>query len=319
MTSVPDNSSKLVFTVPPELDGERLDVCLARLATDFSRVQIQKAIASGNVLRNGKVQTAKRQTVSRDDRIEFQVPEEPSMDHVAAEHIPLDILYEDDALLVINKPAGMVVHPAAGNYTGTVVNALLGRDQEILEEFDEADSMRPGIVHRLDKDTSGCLIIAKNGNAMHKLSRSFADREVSKTYMAIVAPAPKVMAAEIRTQIGRNPGNRKKMAVVRSGGRDAVTIFNVVRRGKIGPNSAALLKVRILTGRTHQIRVHMSHYGSPIIGDALYGGNSRIAAPRQMLHAWKLSFPHPVTKEMLSFESPFPADFQEYMDQITEQ
>lgn len=241
------------------------------------------------------------------------------MDHVAAEHIPLDILYEDDALLVINKPAGMVVHPAAGNYTGTVVNALLGRDQEILEEFDEADSMRPGIVHRLDKDTSGCLVIAKNGNAMHKLSRSFADREVSKTYMAIVAPAPKVMAAEIRTQIGRNPGNRKKMAVVRSGGRDAVTIFNVVRRGKIGPNSAALLKVRILTGRTHQIRVHMSHYGSPIIGDALYGGNSRIAAPRQMLHAWKLSFPHPVTKEMLSFESPFPADFQEYMDQITEQ
>ena len=319
MTSVPDNSSKLEFTVPPELDGERLDVCLARLATDFSRVQIQKAIASGNVLRNGKVQTAKRQTVSRDDRIEFQVPEEPSMDHVAAEHIPLDILYEDDALLVINKPAGMVVHPAAGNYTGTVVNALLGRDQEILEEFDEADSMRPGIVHRLDKDTSGCLVIAKNGNAMHKLSRSFADREVSKTYMAIVAPAPKVMAAEIRTQIGRNPGNRKKMAVVRSGGRDAVTIFNVVRRGKIGPNSAALLKVRILTGRTHQIRVHMSHYGSPIIGDALYGGNSRIAAPRQMLHAWKLSFPHPVTKEMLSFESPFPADFQEYMDQITEQ
>ena len=319
MTSVPDNSSKLVFTVPPELDGERLDVCLARLATDFSRVQIQKAIASGNVLRNGKVQTAKRQTVSRDDRIEFQVPEEPSMDHVAAEHIPLDILYEDDALLVINKPAGMVVHPAAGNYTGTVVNALLGRDQEILEEFDEADSMRPGIVHRLDKDTSGCLVIAKNGNAMHKLSRSFADREVSKTYMAIVAPAPKVMAAEIRTQIGRNPGNRTKMAVVRSGGRDAVTIFNVVRRGKIGPNSAALLKVRILTGRTHQIRVHMSHYGSPIIGDALYGGNSRIAAPRQMLHAWKLSFPHPVTKEMLSFESPFPADFQEYMDQITEQ
>ena len=319
MTSVPDNSSKLVFTVPPELDGERLDVCLARLATDFSRVQIQKAIASGNVLRNGKVQTAKRQTVSRDDRIEFQVPEEPSMDHVAAEHIPLDILYEDDALLVINKPAGMVVHPAAGNYTGTVVNALLGRDQEILEEFDEADSMRPGIVHRLDKDTSGGLVIAKNGNAMHKLSRSFADREVSKTYMAIVAPAPKVMAAEIRTQIGRNPGNRKKMAVVRSGGRDAVTIFNVVRRGKIGPNSAALLKVRILTGRTHQIRVHMSHYGSPIIGDALYGGNSRIAAPRQMLHAWKLSFPHPVTKEMLSFESPFPADFQEYMDQITEQ
>lgn len=319
MTSVPDNSSKLAFTVPPELDGERLDVCLARLATDFSRVQIQKAIASGNVLRNGKVQTAKRQTVSRDDLIEFQVPEEPSMDHVAAEHIPLDILYEDDALLVINKPAGMVVHPAAGNYTGTVVNALLGRDQEILEEFDEADSMRPGIVHRLDKDTSGCLVIAKNGNAMHKLSRSFADREVSKTYMAIVAPAPKVMAAEIRTQIGRNPGNRKKMAVVRSGGRDAVTIFNVVRRGKIGPNSAALLKVRILTGRTHQIRVHMSHYGSPIIGDALYGGNSRIAAPRQMLHAWKLSFPHPVTKEMLSFESPFPADFQEYMDQITEQ
>lgn len=310
--------TKICYTVPPELDGERLDVALSRLAKEFSRVQIQKVIADGGVQWNGKTQTAKRQTVSQGDRIELRPPQDLPMDNVAAEQIPLDVLFEDESLLVISKPAGMVVHPAAGNYTGTVVNALLGRDREILEEFDETDAMRPGIVHRLDKDTSGCLVIAKNGNAMHRLAKSFADRKVSKIYMAIVAPAPRVMAAEIKTQIGRNPGNRRKMAVVRSGGRDAVTIFNVVRRGKIGPNSAALLKVRILTGRTHQIRVHMSHYGSPVIGDALYGGNSRIPAPRQMLHAWKLSFPHPLTGELLSFESPFPADFQNYMDQITE-
>lgn len=314
-----NSSSKLSFTVPPELKGERLDSCVSKLAEDFSRVQLQKIIISGGLLLNGKPQTAKRHPVAAGDRIEFEKPEEAPMENVAAENIPLDVLYEDDALLVINKPAGMVVHPAAGNYTGTVVNALLGRNQEIIEDFDEADAMRPGIVHRLDKDTSGCLVIAKNSIAMHKLSKAFADRKISKTYMAIVAPAPKVIAAEIKTQIGRHPVNRKKMAVVQRDGRDAVTIFNVVRRGKIGNIPAALLKVRILTGRTHQIRVHLSHYGSPIIGDSLYGGNSRIAAPRQMLHAWKITFPHPFTKKELSFESPFPADFQEYMENITEQ
>ena len=178
--------------------------------------------------------------------------------------------------------------------------------------------MRPGIVHRLDKDTSGCLVIAKNGVAMHKLSRMFADREVSKTYAAIVAPCPKVIAAEIRTQIGRHPVNRKKMAVVRSGGKDAYTRFTTLKRGKIGNVTAALLQVRIMTGRTHQIRVHMSYFGSPVIGDGTYGGNGRIPAPRQMLHAWKITFPHPFTKEELSFEAPFPADFQEYVDKIQE-
>ena len=141
MNQAPDN--KFAFTVPPELDGQRLDVSLARLAGDFSRVQIQKIIAAGKVLLNGKPQAAKRQAVSKGDRIEFEPPEETPMEHIAAEQIPLDILYEDDALLVISKPAGMVVHPAAGNYTGTVVNALLGRDQEILEEFDETDALRP--------------------------------------------------------------------------------------------------------------------------------------------------------------------------------
>lgn len=316
---MPDNDSRIVLTVPPECAGMRLDQCVTRLAGDFSRVQIQKIIASGGLLVNGRVCDSKRACAGNGDRIEFDPPTDSPMEHVEAEQIPLDILYEDDALLVINKPAGMVVHPAAGNYTGTVVNALLGRNQEYAEEFDgETDPMRPGIVHRLDKDTSGCLVIAKNGVAMHKLCKSFAEREISKVYATIVAPCPKVLSAEIRTLIGRHPVNRKKMAVVRSGGKEALTRFTSLKRGKIGNVSAALLQVRILTGRTHQIRVHMSYFGSPVIGDGTYGGNGRIAAPRQMLHAWKLSFPHPFTREVLSFEAPFPADFQEYADKIQE-
>lgn len=311
--------SEIELAVPRELAGNRLDACAAKLAPDYSRVQIQRLIETGKLLLNGKPEKSKRIIVAEGDRISFEEPEDLPMKHVEGEDIPLSVIYEDDSLLVIDKPAGMVVHPAAGNWTGTVVNALLGRKAELADEFEEEDMTRPGIVHRLDKDTSGCLVIAKNSVSMHKLSRSFAEREVSKTYAAIAAPAPKVLTAKIETQIGRSPGNRKKMAVVAGGGRDAVTIFNVMKRGKIGSVSAALLKVRILTGRTHQIRVHLSHYGSPVIGDPLYGGKGRIAAPRQMLHAWKITFPHPETREMLSFESPFPEDFQEYLNQLKEE
>ena len=312
------NSSKIELTVPPELKGMRLDACVTKLAPDYSRVQIQKLIADGVLVLNGKPAGAKRVLVTPGDKIAFEKPVDPPMENIVAEQIPLNILYEDDSLLVIDKPSGMVVHPAAGNYTGTVVNALLARDRELTEEFDEEDMTRPGIVHRLDKDTSGCLVIAKNSIAMHKLSKSFADRKVSKTYAAIVAPAPKVISAKIETQIGRHPVHRKKMAVVQRDGRDAVTIFNVMKRGVIGNIPAALLKIRILTGRTHQIRVHLAHYGSPVIGDAVYGGNGRIVAPRQMLHAWKITFPHPVTRELLSFESPYPEDFQNIVNQIRE-
>ncbi len=311
-------TEKYCVTVPPELHGSRLDACLPKLAPDYSRVQFQQMIQNGELLLNGTPALQKRTPVSVGDRIEFRPPPEATMTDVVPEEIPLDILYEDDALLVINKSAGMVVHPAAGNYTGTVVNALLGRSKELADEFEDTDPVRPGIVHRLDKDTSGCLVIAKTGIAMRKLTRMFADRQVHKLYAAIVAPAPRVLAGEIKTQIGRHPVNRKKMAVVAKDGRDAVTIFKVAKSGKIGSVSAALLHVRILTGRTHQIRVHMAHYGSPVIGDGTYGGNGRIPAPRQMLHAWKISFLHPLTGEELSFESPFPPDFQEYADRIRE-
>lgn len=316
---MPRNDDRIILTVPAGLAGMRLDQCVSRLAGDFSRVQIQRIIESGGMLVNGKVCDSKRAGAGEGDEISFERPADSPMEHVEAEQIPLDILYEDDSLMVINKPAGMVVHPAAGNYTGTVVNALLGRNQELAGEFDDAgDPMRPGIVHRLDKDTSGCLVIAKSGAAMHKLCKAFADREVSKTYAAIVAPCPKVAAAEIRTRIGRHPVNRKKMAVVQRDGREALTRFSLLKRGRIGKISAALLQVRILTGRTHQIRVHMSYFGSPVIGDSTYGGNGRIVAPRQMLHAWKITFPHPFTGEELSFEAPFPADFLEYADKIQE-
>lgn len=317
---MPPESEFFRRRVLPEQTGMRLDQCAAALADGISRTRIQRAIASGNMTLNGVVCTVPRTVVAEGDELVFEIPEEPAPEHVMPERIPLNILYEDEALMVIDKPAGMVVHPAAGNYTGTVVNALLGRSREIAEEFEETgDPSRPGIVHRLDKDTSGCLLVAKSARAMDRLCRMFAERKVTKTYAAIVAPCPKVAAAEIRTQIGRHPVNRKKMAVVQRGGKEALTRFTVLRKGRIGSVSAALLQVRILTGRTHQIRVHMSYYGSPVIGDAVYGGNGRIPAPRQMLHAWKVSFPHPFTGEMLSFEAPFPADFQQYADQIQEQ
>ena len=317
---MPPGSERFQRTVPPELAGTRLDQCAAALSDGISRTRIQRVIAAGGMRINGALCRVARTVVAEGDELVFEVPEEPAPEHVTPEQIPLRILYEDDALMVIDKPAGMVVHPAAGNYTGTVVNALLGRNLELAEEFEESgDPARPGIVHRLDKDTSGCLLVAKSARAMDRLCRMFAEREVAKTYAAIVAPCPKVAAAEIRTQIGRHPVNRKKMAVVQRGGKEALTRFSVLRKGRIGTVSAALLQVRILTGRTHQIRVHMSYYGSPVIGDAVYGGNGRIPAPRQMLHAWKVSFPHPFTGEMLSFEAPFPADFQQYADQIQEQ
>ena len=295
---MPPESEFFRKRVLPEQTGMRLDQCAAALADGISRTRIQRAIASGNMTLNGVVCTVPRTVVAEGDELVFEIPEEPAPEHVTPEQIPLNILYEDEALMVIDKPAGMVVHPAAGNYTGTVVNALLGRSREIAEEFEETgDPSRPGIVHRLDKDTSGCLLVAKSARAMDRLCRMFAERKVMKTYAAIVAPCPKVAAAEIRTQIGRHPVNRKKMAVVQRGGKEALTRFTVLRKGRIGSVSAALLQVRILTGRTHQIRVHMSYYGSPVIGDAVYGGNGRIPAPRQMLHAWKVSFPHPFTGE----------------------
>ena len=304
-------------TVTEEWNGKRIDAAAAGLLPDYSRAMIQRIIESGGMTCNGKPCQEKRLTVKTGDVLEFESAAQTDT-FALPEQIDLNILYEDDSLMVIAKPAGMVVHPGAGNHSGTVVNAVLGHEASMMEGFENTDPNRPGIVHRLDKDTSGCLVIAKTEQALFKLSRAFAARVVSKTYLAIVAPAPRVQCGEIKTYIGRHPVNRKKMSVVRDErqGKFAHSIFTVEKRGKIGNVSAALVKVRILTGRTHQIRVHMSYYGSPVIGDSVYGGNSRIPAERQMLHAWKISFPHPDTGVVMNFEAPVPNDFESYLQEM---
>jgi 23S rRNA pseudouridine1911/1915/1917 synthase len=300
--------------VEAEHAGKRLDLLLPALLPDYSRSHLQKLIKSGAVRCGGAVCAAQRSPVKSGDSITVEIEEAESR-VPTGENIDLPTLYEDDSLLVINKPPGMVVHPGAGNHTGTVVNALLGRNPELAEEL-AADESRPGIVHRLDKDTSGCLAIAKTPQAQFKLSRSFAEREVIKTYAALVRGIPAGKTGKIVTLIGRHPVNRQKMAVTERNGREAVTIYEALKSGRIEGIQVSMLSVRILTGRTHQIRVHMAHKGHPVLGDALYGGSQKLKVSRQMLHAWKLSFPHPETGKMISFEAPLPDDFTAIMDLI---
>jgi 23S rRNA pseudouridine1911/1915/1917 synthase len=220
-----------------------------------------------------------------------------------AEDISLDVLFEDDDLIVLNKPAGLVVHPAAGNWSGTVVNALLHHCQTLSGIGGE---QRPGIVHRLDKDTSGCLVVAKNDVAHQSLAKQFAGREVTKIYLALVVGKFKRLSGTIEAPIGRHPVQRKKMTVVTGDrGRASKTGYRVLHELPVG----TLVECTLHTGRTHQIRVHLKHLGHPLLGDEVYGRKGSFA--RQMLHAWKLGFVHPRTGNRLNFESPIPPDFVE--------
>mgnify|MGYP002431663105 CR=1 FL=1 len=306
----------LSLTVPEQFAGMRLDQCLAQLCGDFSRSRLQNLIRRGAVVRNGAVCDSPRSSVAPNDRIELSLPPEPEPFRAEPERIGLDVLYEDEFLLVLNKPAGMVVHPAAGNRSGTIVNALLGRDPGLAADFEEMDPGRPGIVHRLDKDTSGCLAVAKTPGALCRLSESFASRRVSKVYAAILAGHFKEQTGELCGRIGRHPVDRKKMAVVRSGGKEALTRYRIAEEGRIDGIDASFAEIRIFTGRTHQIRVHMASLGHPVAGDAVYGGARRLPAPRQMLHAWKLTLPHPETGKEMAFEAPFPSDFAEMLARL---
>lgn len=304
------NRKILSFQIDPQEAGTRLDRCLSRLIPGSSRTYLQKLIAEGLVTSGGTALTVPRYPVRAGMRVTVELPE-PENTEPAAEPFDFPILYEDEAMLVIAKPAGVVVHPAAGNPTGTVVNALLGRYPHLAETL-ACTSGRPGIVHRLDKDTSGCLVIAKTPEAQYKLSSAFAGRETGKTYLAIVRGIPRRTEGEITGLIGRHPVNRQKMAVVERNGKLAVTRFHLERSGTINGVPVSLMKVKILTGRTHQIRVHLASIGIPVLGDATYGGTAS-ALPgigRQMLHAWKLRIPHPVTGEELEFTAPLPEDFQ---------
>jgi 23S rRNA pseudouridine1911/1915/1917 synthase len=241
--------------------------------------------------------------VAAGDVVEFQIPEAYATD-AAAEAIALEVVYEDDDLAVINKPAGMVVHPAPGHYTGTLVNALLGRGGTWSAV---GGSARPGIVHRLDKGTSGLIVVARNDVSHRALSSQLKDRSLSRTYMAIVRGRVKEDAGELEGPIGRDPNERKRMAVV-TGGRFARTRYEVVERGR----GHTLLRCDLDTGRTHQIRVHLAALRHPIAGDSEYGGRKAGEPERPMLHAWRLRLHHPRTKAEMSFEVAPPADFDAY-------
>ena len=289
--------------------GARLDVWLTENNPELSRARWQALIKDGHVTVNGKTSKA-NYTVREGDRMEWTIPE-PVDTETLAEDIPLDILYEDRQLIVVNKPAGLVVHPAAGNESGTLVNALLHHCGDLAGIGGEK---RPGIVHRLDKDTSGVMVIAKTEQAMKELSRQFKQRETDKEYLAIVRGEPKPPAGRIETTIGRHPILRKKMAVNVKRGRSAISIYHVEEQFK----TAALMRVRIETGRTHQIRVHMAHIRHPILGDSTYARKhpTDLWPTRQMLHAEKLSIAHPDTGKRLVFNAPIPPDMQEIINKL---
>lgn len=303
------NIKILEFTVPQEKSGERLDKFLSELNPTSSRSYLQKLIKSGETEINGKVCKIPKTELKNGEKITLYLPEEKrSVDKILPETSDLKKIYEDNEILVIDKPAGMAVHPAPGTLSGTVVNALLGIYSDFAEKMQ--DNERPGIVHRLDKDTSGCLIIAKTPSAKFAISKQFADRKIEKKYLAITCGIPSQRHETIKTFIGRHPVDRKKMAVLKDAGREAISEYKVLATTEIEGQKLALLEVNLKTGRTHQIRVHLAHIKCPILGDPIYGGYQKIKTPRLMLHAWKISFLHPVSSEKISFQSPPPQEFE---------
>jgi len=294
------------FTVT-SMDGRlRLDRFLVRHAPEFSRARIQSFIRNGFVKLN-EAAPRPSDTVRMGDRVMLVEPPVKLLD-LQAEAIALSVLFEDNDLIVINKPAGISVHPGAGRNSGTLVNALLAHCRNL---SGIGGKQRPGIVHRLDKGTSGCLLVAKNDAAHLDLSRQFAARTVEKIYLALVAGKLRRNAGSINAAIGRHRVHRTKMAIAREGGREARTDFQVIRSGV----AATLLKCCLHSGRTHQIRVHLQHIGHPILGDREYG--ARIGnLPRPMLHAWKLAFDHPRTRVRMDFEADVPADFESAMREL---
>lgn len=287
---------------------QRLDKYIAQKEECLSRVMIQKLIEEGNILVNGE-KSKPSYNVQAGDRITIQIPEVKTTD-LKAQEIPLDIIYEDDDIIVVNKAKGMVVHPAVGNPDGTLVNAIMAHCKGNLSGI--GGELRPGIVHRLDKDTSGLLIIAKNDKAHLEMSEQIQKRQVKKTYLALVRGAISENEATINMPIGRSTRDRKKMAVNKNG-KEAITHFKVLDRF-VG---YTYLQVRIETGRTHQIRVHMAEIGHPVVGDMVYSnGKNEFGVEGQMLHATSLEFKHPITGEEMHLDAPLPEYFEEVLKKL---
>jgi len=300
-------TNEVALTLDAGAEGERLDRALLRQLPELSRSRLKQLIVAGHVAVDGNVIRDPARKARKGQTFVVILPE-PEDATPQPQAIPLAIRFEDAHLIVIDKPAGLVVHPAPGNPDGTLVNALIAHCGDRLPGI--GGVRRPGIVHRLDKDTSGLMVVAKTEGAHRALSRDFAARRISRAYAAIVWGVPVPPAGEIVGNIGRSTSNRKKMAVVAaSRGKPAVTRYAVERA--FG-DMAALIECRLLTGRTHQIRVHLAHIGHPLVGDPVYGGRAGrrapVSFPRQALHARHLGFVHPATGEVLSFDSPLPPD-----------
>lgn len=305
------------FTTTDETTAERLDRLLATLLPDFSRARLQGLIAAGHVLLNGQPCSKANTSVKTGTLICVNVPSAlPATP--AAQAMALDIIFEDDDVLVINKAAGLVVHPAAGHADATLVNALLAHCGDSLSGINGV--RRPGIVHRLDKDTTGLMVVAKNDTAHQALAAQFADRSLSRTYLALVHGLPPAQG-HVSTLIGRDPKNRQRQAVVSKNGKTAVTHFT---RQQVFAPHAALLACELETGRTHQIRVHLQHLGYPLVGDPVYGKKRGLKNlppalanfPRQALHASTISFKHPRTAKKLSFSSTLPDDMKQLLSAL---
>ena len=293
-----------------DLDNVRLDAYIAKKREDLSRVMVQKLIENGNVLVDGKKRKISYK-VQVGEVIELDIPEAKETG-IKAEDIPLDIVYEDEDIIVVNKPKGMVVHPANGNLDGTLVNAIMAHCKGSLSGI--GGEIRPGIVHRLDKDTSGLLIVAKNDKAHINMSEQIKNREVKKIYIALVRGVVPENEATINMPIGRSTKDRKKMAV-RKDGKEAITHFKVLKRYA----NYTLLEVKIDTGRTHQIRVHMAEIGHPVVGDMVYSnGKNEFGVQGQMLHAKSLDFKHPITGKQMHLEAEVPEGFVFVLNQLDE-
>lgn len=299
---------KLIIT--RDMKGKRLDAVIAAALDDCSRSFVQKLFENERIAVNGQVCKEKKRKADEGDVIDIEIPE-PEILELEPENIPLDIVYEDDSLLVVNKPAGMVVHPAPGNASSTLVNALMYHCGDKLSSINGI--IRPGIVHRIDKDTSGLLMVAKTDRAHGELSRQLAEHSITRKYRAIVYNNIKEDEGTVDRPIGRDPKNRLKNAVTEVNSRSAVTHYRVLERfGKF-----TFIEAELETGRTHQIRVHMAYIHHPLLGDELYGpAKNKEGAKRQMLHAGILGFTHPDTGIRLVFESPLPDDFINVLDRL---
>ena len=292
--------------------GNRIDSFIPIVQKDISRSMVQKLIEQNDIKVNGK-KTKHSYKLKLNDEIEIIIPEAKEID-LKAQDIPLDVIYEDNDIIVINKTKGMVVHPANGNPDGTLVNAVMNLCKDSLSGI--GGEIRPGIVHRLDKDTSGAIIVAKNDKAHIALSEQLKNHEIKKTYLALVRGIIKENEATINMPIARSKKDRKKMDVDKDG-KEAITHFKVLERYK---NKYTLLQINLETGRTHQIRVHLSHIGYPIIGDEVYSnGKNEWNVSGQCLHAWKLEFKHPITGKKISLEAEIPEYFKNIIKELEEE